>query len=311
MTTTVLAPYQKNRFFDNAGNPLYLGQLTTFQAGTNTPITTYKDSTGTVNTNPIILNSRGECDLWLLPNVAYKFALTDSAGTTIPGWPIDNIVSSQLITLYGGVDTGSTNAYVLNFTGNFTSYSDGIVIIWIPNNTNTGASTINVNGLGIVSIVNPDGSALINNEIIANQPAQILFKGGVFQLLTAATTVYGQFTCSWVGFSVAPANTTIQYRKNGSLVTLRFPGGNTGTSNSTVFIMGGLPSILTPTVNSLLGLVPVMGLMDNGAVLTGGGSATAFSGNTMQFWKDATGTANWTAAAAKGFNNQSIVTYSL
>src|SRR6185312_4757796 len=126
MTTTVLSPYLKSRFVDNNGNALFNGTVSTYQAGTTTPIATYKDSVGTVNTNPITLNTRGECDIWLLPNVAYKFVLADSLGNVI--WTEDNVVQSQLITLYGGVDTGVANAYVLNFNANFTSYTDGIVI---------------------------------------------------------------------------------------------------------------------------------------------------------------------------------------
>ena len=270
MTTTVLAPYQKNRFFDNAGNPLYLGQLTTFAAGTTNPIATYKDSTGTLNSNPIILNARGECDLWLLPNVAYKFALADSLGNTIPGWPIDNIVSSQLITLYGGVDTGSANAYILNFAANFTAYTDGIVIYWIPANTNTGTSTVNINGLGVINIVNPDGSSLLARELIANQPAQILIKGGAAILITPAQVLNSSFNCTWNGFSAAPGNTSVAYRRTGNITALTFGGVPlTGTSNSGTFTMTGIPAIAQG--GPLFQLVPCLGMVDNGATLTTAG----------------------------------------
>ena len=79
MTVTVLAPYPVQRFYDNNGNPLFQGKLFTYAAGTSTPITTYVDSAGiTQNANPIILNARGECNLWLLPNTGYKFVLQDA-----------------------------------------------------------------------------------------------------------------------------------------------------------------------------------------------------------------------------------------
>lgn len=185
--TTLLSPTTKQRFFDNNGNPLAFGLLTTYAAGTTTPITTYKDSTGgSTNTNPITLNFRGEADIWLLPNVAYKFALTDSQGNTIPGWPIDNIVNSQLITLYGGVDTGIANAYIINFTANFTTLTDGIIIAWIAAHANTGASTINVNGLGVVNLLNQDTSALRAGQIANNQIVQMMYKGGNWLLLSGS-----------------------------------------------------------------------------------------------------------------------------
>ena len=187
MTTTTLSPLTKQKFFDGNGAPLAFGLLTTYAAGSVTPITTYKDSTGVAtNTNPIVLNARGECDLWLLPNVAYKFSLTDSLNNTIPGWPVDNIVNSQLITLYGGVDTGGANAYVINFTANFTALVDGIIIAWIAANANTGASTLNVNGLGIANILNQDGSASRAGQITANQVVQVMYKGGNWLLLAGS-----------------------------------------------------------------------------------------------------------------------------
>jgi hypothetical protein len=309
VTTAILCPYLKQRWVDGQGNPLYLGQIATYQAGTLTPIATYTNQAGTLNTNPIVLNARGECDLWLLPNVAYKFVVTDVNGNQIPGGVIDNVTSSQLLNLYGGVDTGSVNSYLLNFTANFTAYGDGIVIIWIPANTNTGASTINVNGLGVVNIVNFDGSALLPGEIVQNQPAQILFKGGQFELLTSNATSYGTFTALWNGFSAAPAVTTVNYRKNGSLVTLIFPQ-TTGTSNSATWTMTGLPALLSNSAFTSQ-LVPCVGLVDNSVSIPGGSILILPTAHQISFFKDGTATANWTTSGQKGFSTPSVVHYTL
>jgi len=90
--TAQLSPTGVQKFFDNNGLPLAFGILTTYRAGTSTLQATYVDSTQTTqNTNPINLNFRGECSLWLDPTLTYKFALTDQFGNTIPGWPVDNI----------------------------------------------------------------------------------------------------------------------------------------------------------------------------------------------------------------------------
>lgn len=189
MVTEVLSPVPKLKFFDNAGNPLNGGKLFTYAAGTSTKIATYVDSTGiTPNANPIILDYRGECNCWIPPNVAFKYVLAPSTDTDPPTNPIfsvDQLVSSQLITLYGGVDTGSANTYVLTFVSNFTAYQDGIVIYWVPANANTGASTLNVNGLGAVAIINQNGSTLTAGQLIANQVAVVMYKGTGFQLLSS------------------------------------------------------------------------------------------------------------------------------
>ena len=85
----ILSPSPKLQFFTNAGVPMAGGLLYTYAAGTTTPLVTYTDSTGLVaNTNPIILDSRGEASIWL-STVAYKFKLATPAAVEI--WTQDNI----------------------------------------------------------------------------------------------------------------------------------------------------------------------------------------------------------------------------
>ena len=85
----VLTPSPKTAFVDAAGEPLVGGQLYTYIAGTTTLQATYTDSTAaTANTNPIILDSRGEANVWL-GGAIYKFVLKDADGALI--WTVDNI----------------------------------------------------------------------------------------------------------------------------------------------------------------------------------------------------------------------------
>lgn len=102
--TAQLAPSPIFRSFDAFGFPLYLGQLGTFIAGTNTPQATYKDSTmGAANTNPVILNPRGECNLWLDPAKAYKLVLSDALGNLI--WTVDNVTIGNANPSYNIIPT--------------------------------------------------------------------------------------------------------------------------------------------------------------------------------------------------------------
>lgn len=92
-----LAPLPIQKFFSNDGRPLNGGLLFTYVAGTSTKIATYTDSTGgTPNTNPIVLNFRGEANVWLDPTLTYKFVLSPANDTdppTNPIWSVDNISS--------------------------------------------------------------------------------------------------------------------------------------------------------------------------------------------------------------------------
>lgn len=85
-----LFPLPKFQAFDTNGNPLSGGKLYTYSAGTTTPQVTYTDQGGgTPNANPVVLDTRGEADVWLDPALVYKLVLADSADVTI--WTVDQV----------------------------------------------------------------------------------------------------------------------------------------------------------------------------------------------------------------------------
>jgi hypothetical protein len=114
MATTSLAPTPKLQFFDANGAPLAGGLLYTYAAGSTTPLATYTDSTGvSANTNPIVLDSRGEANVWL-NGAIYKFALYDSTNVLI--WTVDNINGSTFASNATGDGTTTAFSVVNGFT---------------------------------------------------------------------------------------------------------------------------------------------------------------------------------------------------
>lgn len=124
-----LNPSPKMQFFDANGAPLVSGKLYTYAAGTLTPLATYIDQaqSGT-NTNPVILDSRGEANVWLSTTGLYKWILKDSTDATI--WTVDNIGYQYLTAndLYDqgieidvasatATDIGAQNSCFLKITG--------------------------------------------------------------------------------------------------------------------------------------------------------------------------------------------------
>lgn len=102
---TSLAPQFEQQFHDNSGNPLAGGSVTTYQAGTTTPLATYTNNTlSTANANPVVLDSAGRANIWLLPQ-AYKFVLKNSAGTTIK--TVDNVIDIGMALKRDLADTSS------------------------------------------------------------------------------------------------------------------------------------------------------------------------------------------------------------
>jgi hypothetical protein len=111
VTTGYLTPTPVFSAINTNGLPLAGGLLYSYAAGTSTPIATYPTSntSGTPNTNPIVLNSLGQASVWLLATQSYKFNLTDSFGNQMPGWPVDNIQGA--VTLSGNLIPSVTNTY--------------------------------------------------------------------------------------------------------------------------------------------------------------------------------------------------------
>lgn len=101
------------------GLPLAGGKLYTYEAGTSTLYDTYTDSTGaTANTNPVILDARGEANVWLEQGVAYKYVLKDSLDVLI--WTVDQINSAPaggFTQLFGNGTVSAPSISFLNSTG--------------------------------------------------------------------------------------------------------------------------------------------------------------------------------------------------
>lgn len=92
-----LTPVPKIQFFDANGQPLVGGKLYSYAAGTVTPQVTYVDQGQTAtNTNPVILDSRGEASVWL-GTLPYKLKLTSATDVEI--WTVDDIENDPNATL--------------------------------------------------------------------------------------------------------------------------------------------------------------------------------------------------------------------
>jgi hypothetical protein len=107
-----LSPVPKLYFVDSNGNPLVGGKLWTYESGTSTPAITYSNASGSSNnTNPVILDSRGEALVYLNTEQIYRFYLTDA--NDVPVWPspIDNVSSGIVELISLGVFASSYSGY--------------------------------------------------------------------------------------------------------------------------------------------------------------------------------------------------------
>lgn len=74
--------------------------------------------------------------------------------------------------------TTGTDTYIATFTNAPSSLSDGLRISVKIGTANTGAATLNVNGLGAASVVKQDGvTALISGDLVAGQIIDLMYNG--------------------------------------------------------------------------------------------------------------------------------------
>lgn len=82
--------------------------------------------------------------------------------------PVDDEAIIRGTPTFAGISTGSSNVYAVTMVNPRTSYQDGDEVVFIANHSNTGASTLNVDGLGPVNLVRADGNALTANDLVAD-----------------------------------------------------------------------------------------------------------------------------------------------
>lgn len=139
----ILSPPPKAQFLDANGAPLAGGKVYTYQAGTTTPLATYTTAGGTTpNANPVILDARGEADIWYAPGVSYKVVLRTSADALI--WTVDNIAMSGSMATQNADNvniTGGTIGSGVTFAGSITGTATNVTGTVAVANGGTGATT--------------------------------------------------------------------------------------------------------------------------------------------------------------------------
>lgn len=101
---------------------------------------------------------------------------------------------------YGGVAGGTADALTIVPSPGITAYSIGQMFSFKASVNNTGAVTVNVNGVGAGALTWPDGSALAADDIVA---------GGMYEIeVQAATPVFHMQTGANVAATQAPGNST-------------------------------------------------------------------------------------------------------
>jgi len=231
MTASLLIP-PRAKFWNTDGTPLASGKVYTYEAGTLSNKVSYQtyDTAGAQNTNPVILNSVGEADIWLDGN--YKINVTDADDVQLSGYPVDNVSSFAASNNFYET-TGTVNTYTLSPSPSILSYSAGDTYNVIFNIANTGPSTINISNLGVKSLVYPPDSPLSSGNLLTSVVYQIVYDGTNFQVLNPTTLASSPPTFIQMGFqSSAPTGYLLM---NGDTIAKTSGGTFNGLEYETLF----------------------------------------------------------------------------
>lgn len=126
--------------------------------------------------------------------MANTFIVERGVENTIPSTYVTGAEVNHILTAEGfgravrgdmvyGIDTGTANAYATSLQPALTEYTEGVIIHLRPSNNNTGASTINVDSLGITSIKKNFTLDLGTDDIVQDEISVLAYDGTNFQLL--------------------------------------------------------------------------------------------------------------------------------
>jgi len=171
-------------------------------------------------------------------------------------------------------DSGAANAYVLTPTGTkqaAPALVDGLLLNFIPGNDNTGASTVNYAGLGVVPLTFADGTALPAGILSTTQGCIIRYDatGGGFWLVGYTEDVSFQSSALQNGWTGTADYTRL--RDLTSVFKLTVASAGTITNGTIVFTM---PAGYRPGIQQIAFLAHPTGGSNGAAgyvrILTGG-----------------------------------------
>ena len=110
-----------------------------------------------------------------LPMATYKHTNVGNASLRNEYATLGQVQDAAAV--WGGTAGGTANAATLTLSPAIAAYSAGMVIRFVPSANNTGAVTLNVNGVGATAVVSPSGTACTSGELRGGLPVTVLYNG--------------------------------------------------------------------------------------------------------------------------------------
>lgn len=233
--------------------------------------------------------------------------------------PLSGTVTQNGTAIYAA-DTGVNDAYAINLSPAISAYTMGMIINFKANTQNTGAATLNVNGLGAKAIKKSVSVDLGDTDILANQLVSVIYDGTNFQMNSLLATGGGVTSVDTAGLATGGPITGIGTVTVQAAVQADMEAATSTTTAATPGVVQYHPGVAKTwcrytqdTTTTINGSYNVTSLTDNGVGDTTITIATDFSNANYGF----AAMGNYTDSSNRGFslvniyNLSSITTGSL
>jgi hypothetical protein len=172
------------------------------------------------------------------------FKLTGAGdGTAAQDYATVKQIQTQASTY--AVDAVGTDAYAITLSPAIAAYTAGMVIKFKAATANTGAATLNVNGLGAQTILKIGGATLANNDINTNQIVEVIYDGTNFYMVSQlhgavgqnGQSIYALDTASTDSYTIALSPSLPAYI-TGMVISFKAVTANTGAATLDINSLG-------------------------------------------------------------------------
>ena len=233
-TTLILASGTGNLFpTPNVGTQFFRISLTDSATRTAHEITYCTNRSGDLCT--IIRAQEGTtAQAWLINDIAGNFVTAGAMSNTAQPNAIQN--NSYI----SAIDTGTANVYKIALTPSMPTSLEFAEVIFRVLNTNTGASTLQINSGAVYTLYGLNATALQGGELVAGGECKAIFNG---------TNYYVEY-CTTGALQIVDGVKTHQASSYGQLVlsaqqNIYIYGADTGTANTYKPVISPAPTIVS------------------------------------------------------------------
>lgn len=235
-----------------------------------------------------------------MPVTSYSRTPSDNNAAPPNGWPegmapsaVNNCARQLMTDVVNEAGKGQaavlasvagTNTITASMTPDLDAYAAGMRVIFTPANTNTGATTLNIDGLGALDVQKFSGTALVAGDLVAGIPAYLVLDSGADDWILinpiASTAKYADATANFTG-TLQYGGIEVGYRgfRQSREITGSDSTSGTDAAGIVYYTSTGGHTFTADTDPSINSLVTLLNVGSGNLTIAGSGSLQWYNGS--------------------------------